>query len=124
MSVIVVTSQQKLDSLPHDYRGRIYIKFGTPHDRAVVRRKYDFASVVARGNSAVEARGNSSVVALENSSVEAWDDSSVVALDNSSVVAFGNSSVEAWGNSQIRQKSDTSKIKTSGNARIAREMEE
>ena len=108
MSEIVVTSQQRLDSLPHDYHGRIYIKFGTPYDRAVVRRKYDFASVVARGNSAVVALGNSSVVAWENSSVEAWD----------------NSSVEAIGNSQISQKSTASKIKVSGNARIVREMEE
>ena len=116
MSVIVVTSQQKLDSLPHDYRGRIYIKFGTPYARAVVRRKYDFASVVARGNSSVVALGNSSVVAFGNSAVAAFE--------NSSVVAWDNSSVEACGNSQISQKSDTSKIKTSGNARIVREMEE
>lgn len=89
MSEIVVTSQQQLDSLPNDYHGRIYIKFGTPYDMAVVRRKYDFASVEAR--------------------------------DNSSIVAWENSSVEAFGNSQISQKSDASKIKTSGNARIVRD---
>ena len=169
MGEIIVTSQQQLDSLPHDYHGRIYIKFGTPYDMAVVRRKYDFASVVvcgnssvvvcgnssvvacgnssvevrdnssveawenssvvARGSSVVVARWNSSVVARENSSVEAWENSSVVAmenssvmaLENSSVVAFGNSFVEAFGNSQISQKSDTSKIKVSGNARIVRD---
>lgn len=85
MSEITVTSQQKLDSLPHDYHGRIYIKFGTPYDRAVVKRKYDSASVVARGNSTVEVRGNSSV--------ETWG--------NSYVVALGNSAVEAWGNSYV-----------------------
>ena len=78
MNEITVTSQQQLDNLPHDYHGRIYIKFGTPPDKAIVRRKYDFASVVA------------------------WE----------------NSSVEACGNSQINQKSDASKIKTSGNARV------
>ena len=50
---------------------------------------------------------------LENSYVEA--------RENSSVEAWGNSSVEASGNSQISQKSDTSKIKTSGNARIVRD---
>lgn len=94
MNEITVTSQQQLDELPHDYHGRIYIKFGTPYDKAVVRRKYDFASV------------------------EAWENSSVVARENSSVVAWENSSVEAWENSQINQKSDASKIKTSGNARI------
>lgn len=73
MSEITVTTQQQLDNLPRDYHGRIYIKFGTPYDKAIVRRKYDFASV------------------------------------------------EAWGNSQISPKSDTSKIKTSGNARIVRD---
>lgn len=145
MSEIVVTSQQQLDSLPHDYHGRIYIKFGTPYDMAVVRRKYDFASVEARGNSSVAAwenssvvafgnsfvvaRGNGSVVARGNSAVDAWEHSSVVACDTSSIVARDNSSVEAWenssveafGNSQISQKSDASKIKTSGNARIVRD---
>lgn len=48
---ITVTSQQQLDNLPHECYGRIYIKFGTPHDKAIVRQKYDFASVVAWGNS-------------------------------------------------------------------------
>lgn len=102
MNEITVTSQQQLDNLPHDFHGRIYIKFGTPYDKAVVRRKYDFASVEAWGNSSVEARKNSSVEAWENSSVEAW----------------GNSSVVARGNSQINQKSTASKIKVSGNARV------
>ena len=110
MNEITVTSQQQLDNLPHDCHGRIYIKFGTPHDKAIVRRKYDFASVVAWDNSSVEARGNSSVVA--------WENSSVVARDNSSVVARDNSSVVAWGNSQINQKSDASKINASSNARV------
>ena len=137
MSEITVTSQQQLDNLPRDYHGRIYIKFGTPYNKAIVRWRYDFASVVAWGHSSVEARENSSVVALENSSVEALENSSVVARGNSSVVAlenssvvawgnssveaWGNSSVEAWGNSQINQKSTASKIKVSGNARIVRD---
>ena len=102
MSEITVTTQQQLDNLPRDYHGRIYIKFGTPYDRAVVRRKYDFASVVAWENSSVVARENSSVVAWGNSSVEAWENSSVVAR----------------GNSQINQKSDASKINASSNARV------
>ena len=101
MSEITVTSQQQLDNLPRDYHGRIYIKFGTPYNKAIVRWRYDFASVVAWGHSSVEARENSSVVALENSSVEALENSSVVARENSSVVALENSSVEAWGNSSV-----------------------
>ena len=118
MNEITVTSQQQLDNLPHDFHGRIYIKFGTPHDKAIVSRKYDFASVVARGNSSVVARGNSSVEARGNSSVVALENSSVVARGNSSVVARGNSSVEARENSQINQKSDASKINASSNARV------
>lgn len=49
MSEITVTTQQQLDDLPRDYHGRIYIKFGTPYNKAIVRWRYDFASVVARG---------------------------------------------------------------------------
>ena len=134
MNEITVTSQQQLDNLPHDFRGRIYIKFGTSHDKAIVRWKYDFASVeafenssvaafgnssvAAFGNSSVEAFGNSSVAAFGNSSVAAREDSSVEAFGKSSVAAFGNSSVAAFGNSQINQKSDASKINASSNARV------
>ena len=118
MNEITVTSQQQLDNLPHDYHGRIYIKFGTPYDKAIVRRKYDFASVEALENSSVEALENSSVVALENSSVVAWgnssvealENSSVVAWENSSVVALENSSVVAWGNSSVEALENSSVV--------------
>ena len=102
MNEITVTSQQQLDDLPRDYHGRIYIKFGTPSNKAIVRRKYDFASVVA----------------WENSYVVAWENSYVEARGNSYVEAWENSSVVARGNSQINQKSDASKINVSGNARV------
>ena len=124
MEEIIVKSQAELDALPTDYDGRIYIEFGTPYNRAVVKRRFKYSvvawgnssvvawgnsSVEARKNSSVEARENSSVVAWENSSVEArenssvvaWENSSVVARENSSVEARGNSSVEAWGNSSV-----------------------
>ena len=131
---IVVKSQKELDDIPLDFKGRIYIEFGGPFNRAVVRNKY-YYKVVARGNSSVEARGNSSVEAWENSSVvawgnssveawenssvEAWENSSVEARENSSVVAWGNSSVDGNGNSQINDRSNNNaKIKISGNSRI------
>ncbi len=117
MNGITVTSQQQLDELPHDYHGRIYIKFGTPYDKAVVRRKYDFASVEAWGNSSVEAWGNSSVEARGNSSVVAWGNSSVVARGNSSVVARGNSSVEARGNSSVVAWENSS-VEARGNSSV------
>ena len=97
---ITVKNQKELDSIPDDFRGRIYIAFGTLFNRAVVRKRY-LLSVVAWGNSSVEARENSSVVAWENSSVVAWENSSVVARGNSSVEARENSSVEARGNSRV-----------------------
>ena len=40
MEEIVVTSQAELDALPLDCDGRIVIKFGTPYNRAVVKRKF------------------------------------------------------------------------------------
>ena len=140
-SEIIVKTQEELDTIPVNFRGRIYIEFGTCINCAIVRHRY-CGSVVARGNSSVVARGNSfvvardnsyvaardnsyvaardnsSVAARDNSSVEALDNSSVEALDNSSVVAWGNSSVEAWGNSQIINRLCTGRINIFGNARI------
>ena len=125
MSEITVTTQQQFDNLQRDYHGRIYIKFGTPYDRAIVRWRYDFASVVALGNSyveawensSVEAWGNSYVEAFGNSSVEAFGNSSVVARENSSVVAVGNSSVEAHGSSAVEARENSS-VEAWGNSSV------
>ena len=117
MSEIVVTSQQQLDSLPHDYHGRIYIKFGTPYDKAIVRWRYDSASVMALGNSSVEALGDSSIVAWENSSVVARENSSVEARENSSVEALGHSSVVARGNSRVVARENSS-VEARENSRV------
>ena len=110
MNVITVKSQRELDALPVDYCGRIFIEFGTPYNRAVVNRKFQYAFVVARENSSVVAWGNSSVVARENSSVVAWENSSVVAWGNSSVVALENSSVVAWENSSVEARENSSVV--------------
>ena len=149
MNTIKITSQKQLDELPIDYDGKIYIKFGTPNNPAIIRNKYTYpvaargnSSVEAWENSSVEAWENSSVVALENSSVVAWENScvvargnsSVAARDNSSVAAYDNSSVEAWenssvvacGNSSIAAYDnssvaayDNSSVVASGNAQVA-----
>ena len=144
MKEIICTSQAELDALSADYNGRVIIKFGTPLNRALVKRRFiypvvawdnssveawdnssvvawDNSSVVARGNSSVEAWGNSSVVARGNSSVEARDNSSVVAWDNSSVVARGNSSVEAWGNSSVVARGNSSVEARENSSVVARE---
>ena len=80
-----------------------------------------YSSLVVGSSRCVVEIGKVPVVALGSGSVVAWGNSAVVAGENGSVVARGNSSVVAWGNSQISPKSDTSKIKTSGNARIVRD---
>ena len=141
LSEITVKTQQELDEIPLDFKGRIYIEFGTVFSPAVVRNKYYYrvvarenssveawenSSVVAWENSSVVARENSSVVARENSSVVAWENSSVVAMENSSVVAWGNSSVVARGNSsvvasanaQVVDRLNGGRIEITGNARI------
>ena len=133
LSEITVKTQEELDAIPDDFKGRIYIEGGTYFARIFVKKKY-YNSVVARenssveawGNSSVEAWGNSSVEAWGNSSVEAWGNSSVVARENSSVVARENSSVVAWGNSSVEANANVqvvhmlqgANVKISGNARI------
>ena len=125
LTEITVKNQKELDKIPLDFKGRIYIEFGTYWDKAIVKNKY-YYSVVARRNSSVEAWENSSVEAWGKSSVVAWGNSSVVAKGNSSVEAWGNSSVVAWGNSSVVARGNTQvvnrqingKINISGNARI------
>ena len=118
LTSITVSSQEELEMIPGDFKGQIYIEFGSPLFPAIVDKAY-VCSVVARGNSSVVARENSSVVAWENSSVEAWENSSVEAWENSSVVARENSSVEANGNSQVVNcQTCNGRIKIYGNARI------
>ena len=107
---IEVFSQKELDEIPVDFHGRIFIKFGTRANKAIVLKRYP--------NSSVEARGNSSVVAWENSSVVARENSSVKARGNSSVEARGNSSVEGSGNAQIVDVEKRGTVSVKGNARI------
>ncbi len=106
LNEITVKSQEELDNIPLDFKGRIFIEFGTVFKPAIVKGNsrvvaYGNSSVVAYENSSVEAWGNSRVVAYGNSSVEAYENSRVVAYENSRVVAYENSSVEAWGNSRV-----------------------
>ena len=65
LAEITVKSQEELDMIPLDFKGRIYIEFGDCFKPAIVKNCY-ILSVVARGNSRVVARGNSRVVARGN----------------------------------------------------------
>ena len=62
---ITVKNQKELDSIPDDFKGRIYIAFGTLFNRAVVRKRY-LLSVVARENSSVEAWENVQIVKMSS----------------------------------------------------------
>jgi len=106
---ITIKSQEELDMIPLNFKGRIYIEFGTYSNKAIVKHNY-YYRVEARGSSSVLAWGNSSVKALGNSSVVAWDNSSVEARGNSSVEAWGNSSVVAWGNSSVEALGNSSVV--------------
>ena len=80
LTEITARSQEELDMIPLDFKGRIYIQFGNYFHPAMINSRYKL-SVVAMGNSSVVACGNSSVVACGNSSVEARGNSSVVAWE-------------------------------------------
>ena len=108
MKDIICTTQAELNAVSTDFEGKIIIKFGTPYNRAEVKRRFK-RPVEVWGKSSVEAWGKSSVVACGNSSV--------VARQNSSVVAWGKSSVEAWDNSQICVMSQAVQLSVNGNAR-------
>ena len=119
MKEIICTTQVKLDAVAADFDGRVIIKFGTPHNRAVVNRRFKY-SVEASDNSSVEAWDNSSVVAYDYSSVVACGNSSVVAWDNSSVVAYDYSSVVAWGNSSVVARGNSSVVAWDNSSVVAR----
>jgi len=136
LTEITVKSQEELEAIPLNFKGRIYIEFGTCFEPAIVKNKYvlpviawensavearENSSVEARENSSVKARGNSSVKACDNSSVEAWGNSSVIACSNSSVIAWGNSSVIAWGNSSVIAWGNSSVIAWGNSSVEARE---
>ena len=61
LTEITVKNQKELDDIPLDFKGIIYIEFGTPLDRAIVKNKY-YYSVAAYNNSTVEAYGNTQVL--------------------------------------------------------------
>lgn len=58
---IIVKSQEELDAIPADYKGKIYIEFGTLLNKAIIKNRY-YRSVVARESSSVVAQGNTQVV--------------------------------------------------------------
>lgn len=72
MNEIICTSQKELDALSADYNGRVIIKFGTPLNRAVVKRRFIYPVV---------ARDNSYVVAWALAYGATWEDLAILELE-------------------------------------------
>ena len=116
---ITVKSQKELDDIPLDFKGRIYIEFGTYSNPAIVKNQY-YYTVEAYDNSTVEARGNSTVRAYNNSTVIAHDNSTVIARGNSTVRAYNNSTVIACDNSTVIACDNSTVIACDNSTVIAR----
>ena len=78
LSEITVKSQFELDMIPLDFKGRIYIEFGTIWKRAIVKNTYS-RPVEAWGNSSVVAWGNVQIVdMLSGGRIEITGNASIV----------------------------------------------
>lgn len=111
--VIIVTSQNEMDRVPHDFDGVVEIN-SKPNEWIVVK---DASYVRVVGSSWVSASGNSSVVACDSAYVRAYDDSCVVAYDSARVYAFHSSRVAAHDYSKVMAES-SSNISAYGNAQV------
>ena len=121
---ITIKSQNELDEIPLNFKGRIYIKFGDYWNPGIIKNRYYYtveaynnSTVKACGNSTVEACDNSTVIACDNSTVEACDNSTVGACNNSTVRAYNNSTVEAYNNSTV-EACGNSTVEACGNSTV------
>ncbi len=96
MKEIEINSQAELDALPVDYNGRIFLKFGTYSEPAIIRNR---TNIVLRENSSALLWGNSSAVLYGNSIAELRGNSIAELYGNSSAVLRENSIAELWENS-------------------------
>lgn len=113
LTEIKVSTQEELDAIPDNFKGRIYIE----SDSVIHINKKYYWPVIARGISSVIARDNTHVVAKDNAYIEAWDDSHVVARDYSRVEARENSIIKAWDNSSV-QASGKSNVMALGHSSV------
>ena len=118
---IVVNTQEELDVIPDDFKGKIYIKSSAI---IVIRKKY-LAPVIVSGNSYVVAKNNACVEAFGDSYVVAEKNAYVIARDNTRVVAKGYSHIKAKGTSVITAREysdvlafDNSSVIALGNSHI------
>ncbi len=141
---IIVKTQQELDSIPLDFKGRIIIDCGA-NDWLQIRHNYhlpiivkgnssvvvcafpgdDFWIVEAYGTSSIKVNGYSLVKTFEKSTIEAYKNSSVEAYDYSTVWAFDKSSIKLYENSgagvydySFVEAFDNSNIRAFGNSSV------
>ena len=116
MNEIIVKTQEELDNVPMDYHGRIIIKFGTWLNPAILRKSYDNASAVLRGNARAVLWDNASAVLWDNASAVLRDNASAVLWDNASAVLRGNARAELRGNARAVLRGNA-RAELRGNAR-------
>jgi len=132
LSEIIVRSQEELDAIPLNYKGRIYIDSDV-NIWIKIRHSYyypvaikgnssvvvcvfppvvndfpDFPTVEAYDKSAIVLNGYSFAKAYGQSSVEAYEFSTVEAFDHSSVKAFDMSRVKTYDESSAVLSADSS----------------
>lgn len=126
LSEIIIQTQEELDDIPLNYKGRIYIDSDV-NVWIKIRHCY-YHPVVVKGNSSVvvcvfppvindfpdfptvEAYDKSTIVLNGYSFVKAFDHSSVEAYDLSAVVAFDFSSVKAFDMSRVKTYDESSAV--------------
>lgn len=96
--IIIANSQEELDSIPLEFDGIIYIKFGTPTNPAILRNKYKFPCRVGDEHG-VYTYNNSNLIAFGNAYVRAYNESRIEAFNDSSIVSFNKSFVKAYEHS-------------------------
>ena len=113
---IIVKNKKQLDKIKKDFDGVIYLEGGTKSSPLILKIKYEYAQVIARGNAQIIMRGNSVVQYMwENSVVQdmrgnsvvqdMWENSVVQYMWENSVVQDmrGNSVVQyMWENSVVQ----------------------
>ena len=125
---IIVKTQAELENIDKDFGGYIYLEGGMEYNPLILRKKYEFATIVARGNCQLVMQGNSTVQDMQdNSTVQyMWGDSIVQHMWDSSTVQhmWGNSTVQhMWGNSTVQEMEDNSTVQHMWGNSTVQEME-
>ncbi len=98
--IIYCTSQETYNSIPEDYKGEIYIEFGTEKEPAILDRNFKMP-VTLIGDNVAKAYGEIEVIARDNSCLRAFDKVRVIAENFSVITAKNEAYVEAKDSTNI-----------------------